>query len=85
MSVPDFRLCDVCQQPTKIGEFPFFDERRMSAAGSSEDEYETYDLCEKHCAELIRHLTQGRTDDHRKASRACIANVEMMIRKHKET
>lgn len=59
MSVPDFRLCDVCGKPTKIEPFCFWVDRCMDAAGSMEDEYDSFDLCETHCAGLLRSLTRS--------------------------
>jgi len=52
-------LCDCCKAPDAQS-VQYFVDRRMDAAGSMENEYESIDLCVKCMADLMRLLLNFR-------------------------
>lgn len=63
MANPDYYLCDLCGKQTKY-RLPITIDRRLNAAGSSEDVCELKDLCPEHLMAAVQMLLKD-VDDHR--------------------
>ncbi len=71
-------ICDACKAEG-AREISYFVDRRMDAAGSMENEYETIDLCHAHMAALLNELL------HRKSTFAEADKYLPIVRRFRKT